>query len=78
MRVRFGVGAHRLKLTSTVAGSTIATSEIDMSYTLAVSGYFYETTRIAVGAQLRGDFLVAASISFATLGLTLAGDVITF
>jgi hypothetical protein len=78
LRLRGGVGTYSLRVSAHVLGDTLATSELDMGYVLAFGGWVWESARVRIGAELRGDFIVQASTTFATLGLTVGGDAITW
>lgn len=78
LRVRGGVGTYSLHVSAHVLGDTLSTSELDMGYLLAVGGWVWQNDRFRIGAEARADFIVEASTTFATLGVTLAGDAVTW
>ena len=75
---RAGVGTYELHVTAHVLGDTLSTSELDLGYSLAFGGWVFQAERVRVGAELRADFIVQASTTFATLGVTVAGDALTW
>ena len=75
---RAGVGTYDLHVSAHVLGDTLSTSELDLGYTLALGGWAWEGERLRVGAEARGDFIVQASTTFATLGVTVSGEAVTW
>lgn len=78
MRVRAGAGTYDLRVSADVLGDHLSTSELDMGYLFAVGGWVYGTDRLRIGAELRLDAIVQASVTMGTLGVTVSGDAVTW
>ena len=78
LRARAGIGTYSLHVSAHVLGDTLSTSELDMGYLVALGGWVWQNDRLRIGAEARADFIVQASTTFATLGITVAGDAVTW
>jgi hypothetical protein len=78
MHVRAGAGTYDLRVTADVLGDHLSTYELDMGYTAAIGGCFWRSERVRLGAELRIDAIVQASVTLATLGITASGDALTW
>jgi hypothetical protein len=78
LRLRAGIGAYDVLVRSTVLGRTITPRETDMGYLLALRGTFLRSARLEVGAEVRAGLIVEADTVFASFGLTIGGDALTF
>ena len=77
-RLRAGIAGYRLSVHSSMAGPSLATSEIDMGYLVAVSGYFVSAPRFSLGAEARAGLIVEGDTAFVALALTARGDAWTW
>lgn len=78
LRFRAGLGAYRLRVSSTVLGETISPTELDGGYMFAVSGWFLMRSRVRVGLEARLGLIVEADLPFLAVGATLGGDALTW
>lgn len=78
VRLRAGLGGYDVGVRSTVLGDTMRTRELDGGYLFSLRGAVVRSRRIDVGLEARFGFIVEADTSFASLGLALGGDAITF
>jgi hypothetical protein len=76
LRVRAGLGVYRLRVQSEVLGITITPTELDYGYSLSVSGFFYDSGRLRIGADAHLFLISEAETASVALGLTVAGDAV--
>ena len=77
-RLRAGLGVYRLRVQSEVLGVTISPTEIDYGYSLSVAGFLYDSGRLRIGADAHLFLIAEAETANVALGVTVAGDAVSW
>jgi hypothetical protein len=78
LRVRAGLGVYRLRVQSEVLGVTITPTELDYGYSLSLAGFLYDSGRLRIGADAHLFLIAEAETASVALGLTVAGDAVSW